>query len=475
MFKLNEVPPTLNPSPARGEGTRHSQKNDDVCEPIFYKVQKQILPLKNLCPLPPLRERARVGGRALATLIALSLSLTPLLQGCGNSAKIPVVPSRQEQMDMSPSKITLTVPQEQNLGITTQEVGFQNLSNTLQTTGKVQAVNNLMWHSFSPAQGQVVSVPVTVGKHIQQGQVLAWVRSDQIGQLEADFLQQALQNQADILQSKVQLNLSQAVYRRELKLFGDKITSRADLETAQAQFEKDKATVDAIWSKQQSLLTSAQSRLSLYGAPSNTAEQVVRQRKLYPFISIRAPKPGVLIERNVNPGELVDTSKELFTIADLNHVWLVGDIYERDLEKVKLGQPVSVTLDSMPGRNFDGKVTFIDAMLDAQARTLEIRSEVHNDDHLLKPNMFARVAINVAEKKVLSVANSALQRNGDNLYVYVPIALHQYEERLVKTGMVNGGYTEVVSGLKAGEHVVTQGSLQLKGEVLKQSLRSDGQ
>jgi cobalt-zinc-cadmium efflux system membrane fusion protein len=403
----------------------------------------------------------------------LALSMASLLQGCGSDVKIPEVPSRTELPNMAPSKVVLTSAQEQNLGIQTEAVGPQHLSDTLQTTGKVQAINNLMGHSFSPATGQAVTVPVSVGKYIQQGQVLAWVRSDQIGQLEADLLQQALQNTADIQQAKVQLNLSKAVYQRENRLFADKISSRADLETAQAQYEKDRATVDALRSKEQSLITSFQSRLSLYGAPATTAIQVIRQRKLSPFISIRASKSGILIARNVNPGELVDTSKELFTIADLTRVWLVGDIYEKDLEKIQLKQPVSVTLDSISNRTFDGRVTFIDAMLDPQARTLEIRSEVHNDQHLLKPNMFARVAISVGEKNVLSVPNTALQRNGDNLYVYVPLGNHIYEERKIGTGLVNGSHTEVTSGLKEGDKVVTHGSLQLKGEVLKESAKSD--
>jgi len=405
-------------------------------------------------------------------LCALALVIS-FLSGCaGNNTKIPEVPSRTELQSSGPSKITLTPAQEQNIGLQLAHVSSDYISDTLQTTGKVQTVSNLMGHTYCPVPGQAVSVPVTVGQNIRQGQLLAWVRSDQIGQLETDFLQQFLQNKADIRQAKVQLALSQAAYQRESQLFGEKISARADMETARAQYQKDQATVQALQSKEQALTTSLQARLSLYGAPANTAIRLAEQKQIYPFIALRASRSGILISRNVNPGELVDSTKELFTIADLSKVWLVGDIYERDLERVHLKQLVQVTLDSIPDRTFDGRVSFIDTMLDPQARTLQIHSEVYNHQLLLKPNMFARVAIQLGQKKALTIPSTALQRNGDNTYVYVPIGPHTYEERQVSTGIKAGPNTEITEGLSPNEQVVTQGSLALKGQILKQAATS---
>lgn len=406
------------------------------------------------------------------TLAICSLALVVgTLSGCGGSnVKIPEVPSRTALPSMAPSRITLTPAQEQDIHLTLKSAKIENASDTLQTTGKVQAVSNLLGHTYSPVQGQVVSVPVTIGQTVRQGQLLAWVRSDQIGQLEADFLQNYLQNKADMHQAKVQLALSKAVSQRESQLFADKVSARADMETARAQYEKDLASLEALQIKQQALITSLQSRLSLYGAPSGTAIKLAYQNKIYPYLALRASRNGVLISRNVNPGELVDTSKELFSVADLSRVWLVGDIYERDLERVHLKQLVQVTLDSVPNKVFDGRVSFIDTMLDPQARTLEIHSEVHNDQLLLKPNMFARVEIQLGQKKVLAVPRTAIQRNGDNNYVYVPVGPHTYEEREVTTGIkVGSNQIEITDGLKEGDQVVSQGTLSLKGEILKQS------
>lgn len=405
--------------------------------------------------------------------LALGLVGSMLLSGCASSVKVPVVPDRTHLPTFQPSEITLTPIQEQTLGLQIESVQRRTLPIILQTTGQVQAVNNLMAHSYAPVAGTVLEVPFSVGTSIRQGQVLARIKSDQIGQLQADLLQQSLQTEADIRQAKVQLQLSQATYHRESNLFAQKVSPRADMEAAKAQYEKDQGAILALKSKLQSLITSYQSRLSLYGAAPNIAQQVVRQRKIFPFITLLAPKSGLLIARNVNQGELVDTTKELFTLADLSKVWLVGDIYENDISKVRLNLPVQVRLDGMPDHLFRGRVSFMDAMLDPQARTLEIRSEVSNPNLVLKPNMFARVAIDTGEKQAIAVPNPAIQRNGDFMYVYLPLGNHHYLERKIKTGMSTGEYTEVTDGLQAGDTVVTQGSLALKGEILKQQARGE--
>jgi len=413
--------------------------------------------------------------RTPALFLCASTFIITSLSGCGGSnVKIPDVPSRTELPDTtSVSRVTLTPAQEQDIQLQVSPVKKDFISDTLQTTGKVQAISNLMGHTYCPVPGLASTVLVSIGQHVQQGQLLAWIRSDQIGQLETDFLQNYLQNKADMYQANVQLALSKATYNRESELFADKVSARADMETAKAQYDKDLAGLQALKIKQQALITSLQSRLSLYGAPAGTALKLAYQNRIYPYIALRSPRSGILIRRTVNPGELVDSSKELFTIADLSSVWLVGDIYERDLESVHLKQEVQVKLDSIPNRTFDGQVSFIDTMLDPQARTLEIHSEVHNDNLLLKPNMFARVAIQLGKKEALTIPSSAVQRNGDNNYVYIPVGAHTYEEREVSTGIKVGPSIQITGGLNPGEQVVTHGSLSLKGEILKQAAKGN--
>ncbi|HWV47069.1 MAG TPA: hypothetical protein VN039_13790, partial [Nitrospira sp.] len=132
--------------------------------------------------------------RTFLTLCALALTLSTL-SGCGESnVKIPVVPSRTELPSLAPSKVILTPAQEQDIQIQLATAHMEPIGDSLQTTGKVQAISNLMGHTYCPVPGQAASVLVSIGQNIHQGQPLAWIRSDQIGQLETDFLQNYLQN-----------------------------------------------------------------------------------------------------------------------------------------------------------------------------------------------------------------------------------------------------------------------------------------
>lgn len=281
-----------------------------------------------------------------------------------------------------------------------------------------------------------------------------------------------LQLDQDLKQSQVQLALSKKAYDRETKLFNARISARADVEAAQAQYEKDEVTLNSLRAKRQATIQTYQQRLSLYGLGAHVAQQVVSSRHISPYSTIVATRSGTLIERNINTGELVDTSKELFLIADLSKVWIIGNLFEQDIREIRRGQFVEVRLDSIPNTEFKGTVDLVGAMLDPQTRTLDVRVQVPNPNQSLKPNMFARMNILVGERQVLAVPKSAIQQNGDHTYVYVLLGSHQYEGRPVKVKMTDETFLEVQSGLLAGEQVVFHGTLFLKGEALKKDTRN---
>jgi len=313
----------------------------------------------------------------------------------------------------------------------------------------------------------VTTVFVKLGQRVKRGQTLALIKSDAIGQLQSDLLQATLQNNADIKQAQVQLNFSQAGYKREQKLFNDRISAKTDLEAARTQYEKDKANLEALYSKLKSTIIVAEQRSSLSGVSLGLADQVVRTRQIYPYVIVSAPRDGIVISRTVNNGELADPSKELFTLADLRRVWLVGDTYEQDINKVHIGQSVKLTFDSLPNQDFFGRINYVANVLDPQTRTLTIRADVPNPGLTLKPDMFARLKMLVENRSLLSVPKSAIQRNGDYNFAYVKVQEHRYEERRVEVGVDNGQSIEITKGLKPGENVVSQGTLALQGAALK--------
>lgn len=393
--------------------------------------------------------------------------LIGLLNACSSDVKIPEVPAEAAMPAKGPTIVTLKPNQEKEIGLTLAPAQTRPFPMRVQATGQLQEAADLSAHITTPVTGRVTQIHVQRGQQVRSGQVLATLKSDVVGQIEADLLDTTLQIHSDIRQAQVQLDFSNAAYQREQKLFKDRISSQADLEAARTQHEKDRTSLESLQVKQQAVVAAVQERLSLYGVGSGVAAQVARTRRLDPFITVTAPLSGVLTDRKINVGELADPSKELFTLADLSRVWVVADIYERDIPKVRIGQPVKLTLDSLAGRVFPGRVSYLASELDPQTRTLQLRAVVPNGNQQLKPDMFARVEVMVGDSGMLSVPRTALQRNGDFTYAYVPVGPHRYEERQVEVGMDDGQYVQIAHGLKSGEKVVIRGTLALQGEAIK--------
>jgi membrane fusion protein, heavy metal efflux system len=401
--------------------------------------------------------------------LLLLLLVTSTLSSCSGEIKIPEVKAEAALLPKGSTQVELKPAQEQQIGLIIGSANVRPFPVTVQTTGQLQEASDLSAHISTPVAGRVVSISINRGQQVVAGQALAVLKSDAVGQIQADLLQATLQNESDIRQAQVQINFSKATYQRELKLFKDRISSQADLEAARTQFDKDQAALEALQAKGQATITTAQERLSLYGVAPGVAAGVVRNRRINPFVTISAPRSGVITNRTINIGELADPTKDMFTLADLSRVWLVADIYEKDISKVRIGQPVDLTLDSLGGKHFPGKVSYVANELDPQTRTLVLRADVPNPGLNLKPDMFARVNVRVGDTSVLSVPREALQRNGDYTFAYVPVGPHRYEERQVEIGMDDGTYVQITKGLKAGEKVVTRGTLPLQGEALKKA------
>lgn len=404
-------------------------------------------------------------------LLALSMLVLPiLLFGCGTEAKV-----QPKQVDPKTVNIIRISPlQKQNIGLQLGTVHQVEFVDEIECNGQIQASNFLTAQVFSPASGRIMNIPVTAGQFVRQGQILATVKSDEAGQLQAELLQQTLQNEADYHQGKVQLALSKAAYERELQLFKEEIGAKADLETTIAQYRKDQENLKSIQTKNTANIQAVRERLSLYGVGNETANRVIRTRKIYPFLSITAPRSGLLVTRNVNNGEMVDTSKELFSITDLSHVWLTGSVYEKDVPKAQLGQPVNVKLDSQPDRRFTGTVNFISSVLNPQTRTLDVRAEIPNPGLSLKPNMFARMSVQVGKKMALAVPLCAIEKMGDFNFAFVQTGPNVLEARKVTIGHQNSQFVEILNGLAENETIAVQGTLGLKGMVIKAASDTGG-
>lgn len=355
------------------------------------------------------------------------------------------------------------------MGLTTEIVNWKTLPIMIEATGSVQANPNMTTPVISLIPGRVESVAVQHGDEVKKGQLLAKVRSDEIGQIESELLAKLLELKAEKRQVELQMNLAQKTFDRKKFLLDQKIAAKADVEQAETSLEEAKAAVQANQEKQEALIESVEERLKLYGMSKEEIQQVVNDKHMRVVFDVKAPRSGTITMRDADAGELVPASKTIFSISDLSTVWLEAHILENSMRFVKKGLPVLVEVDSYPDESFKGKLSYIDSHVEAPSRTLAVRASIDNTSFKLKPDMFARMQVEVGSLKALVVPEAALQKIGDSTVVYVAEASKEnsFREVKVETGQSLKGYVEVLKGLKVNDRVVVKGSLQLLGQCLQ--------
>jgi cobalt-zinc-cadmium efflux system membrane fusion protein len=191
-------------------------------------------------------------------------------------------------------------------------------------------------------------------------------------------------------------------------------------------------------------------------------------------VPLRAPFTGEVIERNATVGEVVDSTKILFTLADLSTVWVRADFPEHQVARLRKGLPIELRVAAYPKEVFRGTVTYVAAVVDPATRTLMVRSDVPNPDGRLRPEMFAEVSLLIEEQPVLAVTRAALQQVGGRAVVFAVVGPRRFEQREITVGQTAGDYVEVTGGLVDGDEVVTEGSYALKSELLREQMPAGG-
>jgi len=308
-------------------------------------------------------------------------------------------------------------------------------------TGRVSFDEERVSRVASPVSGRIVELLAQPGDRVRKGQGLLAVASPDAQSALADF---------------VAANSDRAVAERSLerqrRLFADEAVPYKDVLQAEGDATKAAAAV-----------ARAAGHLEVLGidprsSPAGAARFVVR-----------APLDGVVVERPAFPGMEVrpDTGAPLVTVADLSHLWVLADVYERDLARVAVGQRAAIRVAAEPGRAFEGEVTHVGELVDPTTRTVKVRIDVENPGLVLKPEMFARVAIQGAppSRPSLFVPNSAVLSDGYGSAVVVAVGEGRYQKRTVELGGEQDGRVRVLSGLDPGERVVVDGALFLEAAI----------
>ena len=313
------------------------------------------------------------------------------------------------------------------------------------TSGRVTFDDLKVGHVMSPVTGRVSRIEAQPGQRVKKGDTLAVIESPDVGSAFSD-VEKA---HADLISAEKDFN-------RQKELFDVHAGSQRDLEAAQGNYSKAKAEFQRASKKAQLLRAGGASS----GGQSYT---------------LRAPIGGEVIARNVNPGAEVQgqysggTVLELFTIGELDTVWIMADLFEMDVGRVKQGTECLVKVVAYPGRVFKGIADWVSDTLDPATHTAKVRCKLDNADRGLKPEMYATAALAVDRQRTLALPRSAILHLGDQTMAFVelgksPDGRVRFERRPVSVNEELGGeFLPVVRGIAAGERVVVSGAILLSG------------
>lgn len=378
-------------------------------------------------------------------ILILTLCCWMALAGC-KSKKEPS--EGAEKRETASNLVEMSLSAQKHIGIVVAPAEVSQLNEYLRTTGTVQPIDSRVGIVAPLARGRIVEVKAKVGDRVQAGQTLAVFDNIEAGEL----LAQELSAEADLERLRAQLIPATRQMERSRRLAEIGAGAEKDLESSKAE----KEGIDANIRSQQALIDGLRQRLRRFGVSDDNP------RPTY-LTLLKAPFAGVVTKAQISPGDTVEAGKEVFTVADLRRIWVQAEVYEKDLGRLSVGQIAYITVDTYSNHRFEGRVTYISDVLDPQTRTARVRCELVNPELLLKTDMFANVELPTKlAKQALAVPASALQKVEGKNVVFVRRSDTTFEKREVEIGVTVKEQVEIVSGLKPGEPVVTQGAFHLK-------------
>lgn len=373
-------------------------------------------------------------------------------------SKKPPAPAEAGK-ETGPVLVVMKLEAQGHVGLQVEAAATKQLTEFLHVTGSVQPIDSKVSQVRSLARGRVLQVLTKVGDRVSAGQELAQIDNIEAGEL----LSLAESARADLHRYQVQLATQAKQLERTRRLVQIGASPQKDLELADAEHQSLQQNIRS----QESVLAGIAARLRRFGAE----EGAIRG----PVITIlRSPFEGVVTKAQAAAGELIDISKDLFTVTDLSQVWVQAEVYEKDLGRIRIGQTAFITVDTYPDVTFSGKVAYISDVLDPQTRTAKVRCELPNPGFRLKLDMLASVRVPTTfSKQAIAVPVAALQQMDNKNVLFIQKGESSFEMRPVETGNNVNGQLEIVSGLRVGEKVVTQGAFHLKSILAGKDLEED--
>ena len=318
------------------------------------------------------------------------------------------------------------------------------------------------------ARGVIESLAVRLGSRVAPGQTLLTYDNIEMGTLTGEYLSEvAAQRQAE-----ADLEVRQRAVERAEELIKLEAIAQQTLELRRAEFKNAQAAV----ASQKARVSKIEEQIHRFGVSdtdlaSLTPQEGASGHRTASHSVLRASLGGVVTKFEVAVGELVEPERELMTISDISTVWVLADVYEKDLAKIKINTDVNIRVDAYPDRVFVGRLTYIGDTIDPQSRTVKVRCVVPNRDGALKLDMFVKVSVPTTDsRQTLIVPAAAIQQIEGQSVVFVRQTPSRFERRVVDVGVTAGDVVEIKSGVREGEVIVGAGSFYLKTALLRERI-----
>ena len=330
-----------------------------------------------------------------------------------------------------------------------QQIKFQQaikipIKRSLDIPGSIEVKQNLLARIGSPVQGRIIEISGMLGQTVKQGDVLAVINSTELAQQQLNYIK-----------SVQMVELKTKAYERAVLLFDADVVSEAQKLERKTELSAAKAEMEA-----------SKDQLFVMGMTLKEIEAIQSETQIDAITSIVAKIDGKIIKKNVNVGQVVEPTEDIFTIAELSEVWGVAQVPERQIGFLKEGDDILIDVPAYEEKRVEGKISYLGDIVDPITRTVTIRTEIDNSHGLLKPDMLITMKVSGKEVEKVGVPVNAIVSIDDIPNVFIKIADNKFLLRPVTLGIKNKEFIHIEDGLLEGEEVVIDGAFHLNNERL---------
>ena len=318
------------------------------------------------------------------------------------------------------------------------------IKKTLDIPGSIEVKQNLLARIGSPVQGRIIEIKGELGKTVKQGDVLAVINSTELAKQQLAYIK-----------SVQMVELKTKAYERAVLLFDADVVSEAQKLQRKTELSAAKADMEA-----------SKDQLMVMGMTVKEIEAIQSETQIDATTNIVAKIDGKIIKKNVNVGQVVDPTEDIFTIAMLNEVWGVAQVPERQIGFLKEGDDLLIDVPAYESKFVEGKITYLGDIVDPVTRTVTIRTEIDNAHGLLKPDMLITMKVSGKKIEKVGVPINAIVSIDDIPNIFVKTGENKFLMRPVTLGIKNKDAVHIDDGLLEGEEVVIDGAFHLNNERL---------